>query len=229
MLIMSNVRVVAIVGMLVAICPGDSVAMPPQDLPGEVKACKGIGDDTERLKCFDGLFAGASEPPKSPDKDPMQKPGVEKQANWSIDEKQLADGNQDVVALNFLGDDAVLILRCKSGITEAAYSTNVNYLGYKSVDVELRINDQNPLKQVWNASMNGRAAFAPDAVAFIQSLPDNAKLSIKTTRSTDGKVKEGTFNLGVVSEVRSKVSKACDWADGSTEDRSGSSDHREKP
>ena len=27
--------------------------------------------------------------------------------------------------------------------------------------------------------MNGRAAFAPDAVAFIQSLPDNGKLSIK--------------------------------------------------
>jgi hypothetical protein len=37
--------------------------------------------------------------------------------------------------------------------------------------------------------MNGRAAFAPDAVAFIQLLPDNAKLSIKTTRSTDGRSK----------------------------------------
>ena len=44
--------------------------------------------------------------------------------------------------------------------------------------------------------MNGRAAFAPDAVAFIQSLPDNGKLSIKTTRSTDGKIKEANFNLG---------------------------------
>jgi len=41
--------------------------------------------------------------------------------------------------------------------------------------------------------MNGRAAFAPDAIAFIQSLPDNGKLSIKTTRSTE--VKEGNFNL----------------------------------
>ena len=58
--------------------------------------------------------------------------------------------------------------------------------------------------------MNGRAAFAPDAVAFIQSLPDNGKLSIKTTRSTDGKVKEGAFYLGAVSEVRNKIAKACD-------------------
>jgi hypothetical protein len=107
----------------------------------------------------------------------------------------------------------VLILRCKNQTTEAAYSTNVNYLGYQKVDVEFRINDQSPIKETWNASMNGRAAFAPDAIAFIQSLPDNAKLAIKTTRSTDGKVKEGKFDLGAVSEVRSKIAKACDWAD----------------
>jgi type VI secretion system VasI family protein len=228
MLIMKNVRVVAIVGMLVAICPGDSVATPPKDLPGEIKACKAIADNTERLKCFDALLAGDSEQPKAPDKNQTQQPATEKQANWSIDEKQLADGNRDVAALNFLGDDAVLVLRCKNGITEAAYSTNVNYLGYKSVDVELRINDQSPLKQVWNASMNGRAAFAPDAVTFIQSLPDNAKLSIKTIRSTDGRVKEGTFNLGVVSEVRAKIAKACDWPDTSAQNQR-TFDHQEKP
>ena len=39
--------------------------------------------------------------------------------------------------------------------------------------------------------MNGRAAFAPDAVSFIESLPDNGKLLIKATRSTDGKGKGG--------------------------------------
>jgi hypothetical protein len=50
----------------------------------------------------------------------------------------------------------------------------------------------------------------PDAIAFIQSLPDNAELSIKTTRSNDGKVKEGKFNLGAVSEVRNKIANACD-------------------
>jgi hypothetical protein len=82
--------------------------------------------------------------------------------------------------------------------------------------------DQSPIKQVWNASMNGRAAFAPDAVAFIQSLPDNAKLAIKTTRSTDGKIKEGKFDLDTVSDVRSKIAKACDWANGAAENRGGS-------
>ena len=132
-----------------------------------------------------------------------------------------------MVAANLVGD-TVLILRCKDQTTEAAFSTQYNYLGYKSVDVQLRINDQNPIKEVWKASMNGRAAFAPDAIAFIQSLPDNGKLSIKTTRSTDGKVKEGKFDLGAGSEVRNKIAKACDWADSSVDEPVGSIDHQEK-
>jgi hypothetical protein len=120
----------------------------------------------------------------------------------------------------------VLILRCKEQTTEAAFSTQFNYLGYKSVDVQLRINDQSPTKEVWKASMNGRAAFAPDAIAFIQSLPDDGKLSIKTMRSTDGKIKEANFNLGTVSEIRNKISKACDWADGPVDEPVGSTDQR---
>jgi type VI secretion system VasI family protein len=223
---MTNVRVFAIVGLLVAIGSGESIAMPPQEIPTEVKACKAISDDKERLKCFDGLFGEASKPPKPPDDQKAQKPPEEKQTNWSIDETKNSDGNPEVVAANLV-NDTVLILRCKDQITEAAFSTQYNYLGYKSVDVELRINDQTPTKEVWKASLNGRAAFAPDAVAFMESLPDN-NLAIKTTRSTDGKVKEGKFDLGAVSEVRGKIAKACDWADGSVDEPVGSIDHQDK-
>jgi hypothetical protein len=126
---------------------------------------------------------------KLPNDQKAQKPLEEKQANWSIDEtKSPTDGSPQVAAANLV-NDTVLILRCKDQTTEAAFSTRYNYLGYKSVDVQLRMNDHNPIKETWKASVNGRAAFAPDAVAFIQSLPDNGKLSIKTTRSTDGKLK----------------------------------------
>jgi hypothetical protein len=178
---------------------------------------QGSADDRERLGCFDGLFGGPSKPQNVPQ-------GT--QASWSIDETKSNDGSPGVVAANLVGD-IVLILRCKDQITEAAFSTNYNYLGYKTVDVQVRINDQSSIKEVWKASMNGRAAFAPDAVAFIQSLPDNAKLSIKTTRS-DGKVKEGNFYLGAVSEVRNKIAKACDWDNGSVDEPVGSIGHQEQ-
>jgi len=222
---MTNVRIFAIVVLLVAIGSGESIAMPPQEIPTEVKACKAISDDKERLKCFDGLFGEASKPPKHPDDQKAQKPPEEKQTNWSIDETKNSDGNPEVVAANLV-NDTVLILRCKDQITEAAFSTQYNYLGYKSVDVELRINDQTPTKEVWKASLNGRAAFAPDAVAFMESLPDN-NLAIKTTRSTDGKVKEGRFKLDAVSEVRNKIAKACDWDNAPVDQPTGSVDHHE--
>ena len=35
-----------------------SIAMPPQDVPAEIKSRMAIADDKERLKCFDGLFGG---------------------------------------------------------------------------------------------------------------------------------------------------------------------------
>jgi hypothetical protein len=107
-------------------------------------------------------------------------------------------------------------------------STQYSYLGYKSVDVQLRINDQNPIKETWKASVNGRAAFVSDAAAFIQSLPNDGKLSIRTTRSSDGKIKEANFNLGGVSEVRNKIAKACDWGSGSVEEPIDSIEHQEK-
>jgi hypothetical protein len=214
---MTNIRALAIISFLVILGSRAAVAMSPQEVPVEVKSCKAITNDGKRLRCFDDLFGGPSKPQNSPE-------GT--QANWSIDETKSTDGSAQVVAANLV-NDTVLILRCKDQTTEAAFSTQYNYLGYRSVDVELRINGQNPIKQVWKASMNGRAAFAPDAVAFIQSLPDNAKLSIKTTRSTDGKIKEANFNLGAVSEVRSKIAHACDWDSVLVDQPTGSIDRQE--
>ena len=197
-----------------------SNARPPQAITEEVKACKAISDDQQRLKCFDGLFA---------DKPNQTKPSEKsaKEDNWSIEEsKSPTDGGQQIVAANLVGD-TVLILRCKDQTTEAAFSTRYNYLGSRSVDVTLRINDDKPFKQVWKASMDGRAAFASDAVELIRMLPDNAKLFVRTIRS-DGKIKEANFNLGAISEIRRKIAHACDWDDTSN-DPVGLVDHSGSP
>jgi hypothetical protein len=83
---MPNIRALATAGLLVTFASGASIAMPPQEIPTEVKSCKTIADDKERLKCFDELFGGPSKPHKPPDEKQVKKPPEEKQANWSIDE-----------------------------------------------------------------------------------------------------------------------------------------------
>ena len=197
-----------------------SNALPPQAIPEEAKACKAISNDQQRLKCFDGLFADKPNPPNAADKSANE-------GNWQIEEgKSPTDGSPLIVAANLVAD-TVLILRCKDQTTEAAFSTKYNYLGSRSVDVTLRINNEKPFKEVWKASIDGRAAFAPNAVEFIRMLPDNAKLFIKTSRS-DGKTKEANFNLGKISDIRNKIARACDW-DDTPNDPVGSVDHSGSP
>ena len=53
---MTNIRPVVAISLLVTLGLGTSIAMPPQEIPSEVKACKAIADGKERLKCFDELF-----------------------------------------------------------------------------------------------------------------------------------------------------------------------------
>jgi hypothetical protein len=144
---MANIRALAIIGCLVTLGTRASVAMPPEEIPAEAKLCKAIADDKDRLKCFDRTFEEPSKSQEPPDEKQVKEPPEEKQVNWSIDEGKSTDGSPQVVAANLVGD-IVLILRCKDQATEAAFSTKYNYLGYKSVDVELRINDQNPIKEV---------------------------------------------------------------------------------
>ena len=75
--------------------------------------------------------------------------------------------------------------------------------------------------------MDGRAAFASNAVEFVRMLPDNARLFVRTSRS-DGKTKEANFNLGNVSDIINKIAHACDW-DHTPNEPVGSvdrSDHR---
>jgi Type VI secretion system VasI, EvfG, VC_A0118 len=197
-----------------------SNALPPQAITEEVKACKAISNDQQRLKCFDGLFADKPNPPNAADKSTSE-------GNWQIEEsKSPTDGSRQVVAANLV-NDTVLILRCKDQTTEVAFSTRYNYLGSRSVDVTLRINDEKPFKEVWKASIDGRAAFASDPVEFIRMLPDNAKLFVRTSRP-DGKIKEANFNLGAVSEIRRKIAHACDW-DDTPNDPVGSVDHSGSP
>ena len=59
---MANIRALAITGVLVTLGSRTAVAMSPQEVPAEVKSCKAMADDKERLRCFDGLFGEPSKP-----------------------------------------------------------------------------------------------------------------------------------------------------------------------
>jgi hypothetical protein len=54
---MANIQAFVTIGVLVTLSSEAAIAMSPQEIPAEVKSCKAITDDKERLRCFDGSFA----------------------------------------------------------------------------------------------------------------------------------------------------------------------------
>jgi hypothetical protein len=84
-------------------------------------------------------------------------------------------------------------------------------LGDQSVTVRYRINSENPIKEVWRSSMDGRAAFAPNPMDFIRALPDNGRVFIRAV-AADGQNKDTNFKFADVSEVRGKIGRSCNWS-----------------
>jgi hypothetical protein len=129
---------------------------------------------------------------------------------WSaLESRSPTDGSHQVGAALLVGD-AALILRCREQTTQAAFSTVHTYLGDGSVTVRFRINSENPIKQVWRSSIDGRAAFAPNAEDFIRVLPDDGRVFIRAI-AADGNNKDANFILSGLSEVRGNIARACNW------------------
>jgi hypothetical protein len=126
-----------------------------------------------------------------------------------VEDTPAADSSPQFSAGLVVGD-AALILRCREGRTEAAFSTRDTYLGGENVTVRYRFDQQEPVKEVWRSSVNGRAAFAPKAEDFIRALPDNGRVFIRAI-AADRNNKDANFQLVGVSEIRGKIARACNW------------------
>ena len=178
------------------------------EIAAGIKFCKTLTDDSQRLKCFDGLFAEKQQPPSAHPQTEM---------TWSIDESKSPIDDSPQVMGTLLAEgstpasSAALMLRCKEKKTEAFFAKQFSFFGTTNpIKVLVRINDGKPIETTWSPSSNGQGAFAPAAVQFIRALPDGGKLFIRAT-SFDGAQVDGAFTLGKVSEVRDKIAADCHW------------------
>jgi hypothetical protein len=62
---MANTRALATAGLLLTLASGTSIAISPQDMSAQVRSCKAIPEDKQRLKCFDHLFGDTPKLEKS--------------------------------------------------------------------------------------------------------------------------------------------------------------------
>jgi hypothetical protein len=133
-----------------------------------------------------------------------------KSGNWQVgaDKAALPEASRLVGRLDS-ADESSLVLQCKNGNTEAYVSTK-SFLGWESMRVVYRLNDNPPIEERWAAAADGRGAMAANAVGFINSLTDGAALSVRVT-DYNGADHDLKFNLGGVANLRSQIALVCRW------------------
>lgn len=169
--------------------------------------CKKIPTDAERLKCFDMIGKRVEEQTSRAEPTPVK-------GKWTYQDTKspIDDSDQVVAMLEGEPGEALLILRCWEGKSEAVFIPPdfiISGTGNR-YDLLIRINGDAPSTVDGISSTNGRAIFIPSAREFMKLLPDQGKLFIRAT-GFQGRSSDGTFTLNDVTAARNRIAEVCRW------------------
>ncbi len=172
-----------------------------------LKPCHQIKDDSERLKCYDGLDTSSSNATGKQAESKERADGA-----WEVrDEKSPLDDSPLVSAsLRSSDGKASLLMRCKDRKTEVAVTKWGFIKCGTDVRVIYRVDQDQATDTPWNSHSSCVLAIAPSPIPFIRALTDQGKVYFRIF-DHHGAPYDALFNLGKISEVRSRLAEACDW------------------
>ena len=181
-------------------------AMPPA-MADDLASCAAIDDSSARLACYDKL-AGRQSPP-----------GVGK---WRLDHRHSPTSGGDAVFLTLHAEQAdptalppwmqpQLVISCDDNETRAMIVPQRRLsVSYQEVDVLLRIDGGDQIRDKWQISANGLSAFRPDPVRWIQGLIDATRLEVGLRPYLDKPI-DFTFDVEGLATAIQPLAKACNW------------------
>ncbi len=172
-----------------------------------LKSCRQIKDDGERLKCYDGLDTSSANAAGRPAE---SKPGAG--TAWVVnDEKSPLDDSPLVsAALPSSDGKAHLLMRCKDRKTELAVSIRGFIKCGTDIRVIYRVDQGQAVDTPWKSHSSCYLAVAPSPIPLIQALADEGKVYFRMF-DHHGAPNDALFNLGKISEIRSRLAEACNW------------------
>jgi hypothetical protein len=107
----------------------------------------------------------------------------------------------------------ILTVRCRGKRTELLVRSEPGRAADAGeVQVAYQINDQSSVRLAWTASADGKTiSYKEDAVGFLQSLPEGAKLKISLPDKSR-QAHEAIFQLIGWDIIREKLKTACGWS-----------------
>lgn len=175
--------------------------------------CKSKGAKADQLACFSGLSGGTSALAPTPT------PSVP--SKWRAHSKvekldgtttvTLALDSSDTVKLQYgRPEAATIIVRCLNNKTEL-YISWPEFLGVgRGIEVRWRADNTPITTEAWSPSTDGKAAFAPNPVAFLKKLADRSELLLSVAPYS--KVATTlTFPIAGLEEALKPLRAACKW------------------
>jgi hypothetical protein len=131
---------------------------------------------------------------------------------WIVnDEKSPLDDSPLVsAALESSDGKAHLLMRCKDRKTELAVSIRGFIKCGTDIPVTYRIDQAQATETSWHAHSSCYLAVAPSPIPLIRAFADQGKVYFRMFDHHNAAY-DALFNLGKVSEIRSRLAEACDW------------------
>ena len=196
-------RLYLAIAFAVAIALGAGRSASADDLA----VCAGIDDASARLACYDKL-AGRQAPP-----------GVGK---WRLDHRRSPLSGGDMVSLTLHADQAdptalppwlqpQLIITCDNGENQVVIvPQTLISASYNNVDVLLRVDGGDQIRENWQLSGDGQRAYRPDPVPWIKGLFGATQLEFGI-RPFLGKPLDFTFDVEGLATAIQPLVTACHW------------------
>ena len=170
-----------------------------------LKLCQVINDDGERLKCYDAAVAAASSTKSA-------ETGQNQEWRIAVKRSPLDDSPIITAFMPASADRSGLMLRCQDGKTEVAIvPESFMQCGGDPVRVTYRVDQGQPVDEAnWIQASSCGGVLSPAAIPFIRSLTDKGKLFVRVFERR-GVPHDAVFELGAVSEIRSRLAETCKW------------------
>lgn len=166
---------------------------------------------------FGGAFGGISSASDNSQPGPLTAPA---DPVWDVSESVSPVDDSKTVVLSISAskpiynsygssENARLIIRCKEHSTDLFVALD-EYLGSDSSSILYRLDGAPSQTDSWSESTDGKAVFAPNAVALSRKLASSKKFFIRISdfRGTNYDTEFKTDGLG---KVLPKVASACHW------------------
>ena len=192
--------------------PATTPPLPAMTLDAKaLMKCSAEKNAVKRLSCFDDFAKANNLAPSSKDTT------MSAESKWrtSTDNDPLTDKSVHIASLEAdegrgrFGDSIRLIVRCKSGETEAYIVWN-SFLGSDRLSVTSRIDKESASTSFWDISTDHKASFMPQPVASLKKFEGASSFVVNLTPYSESPI-TAIFDITGANDAFKNIRQDCKW------------------